>query len=98
MIIFYKTIACFWKWKRYEYKRVFILNRARVYTEYGRNIDQRKQEANLSYIALTRSKDTIFLVASNRSKQDEKELFDDDFDSDSIKIYNDGLVFSIGRR
>lgn len=81
-----------------EYKRVFILNRARVYTEYGRNADQRKQEANLSYIALTRSKDTIFLVASNRSKQDEKELFDDDSDSDSIKIYNDGLVFSIGRR
>ena len=54
-----------------EYNRVFILNKARVYIEFGRNADQRKQEANLSYIALTRSKDVIYLVASPPSDRED---------------------------
>ena len=59
-----------------EYNRVFILNKARVYTEFGRNSDQRQQESNLSYIALTRSKDTIYLV---KSKSNEEEYTSEDF-------------------
>ena len=56
---------------RQEYNRVFILNRARVYTEFGRTSDQRKQEQNLSYIALTRSKDVIYLVDSIPNAEEE---------------------------
>ena len=59
-----------------EYDRVFILNNARVYTEFGRNADQRQQESNLSYIALTRSKNVIYLVSSP-SDEEEEEILDD---------------------
>lgn len=54
-----------------EYDRVFILNEAKVYYELGRNADQIQQEINLSYIALTRSKDTIYLVSEPIDEDDE---------------------------
>lgn len=57
-----------------EYDRVFILNNARVYTEFGRNADQRKQESNLSYIALTRSKSVIYLVDSPLTDNNDDEF------------------------
>ena len=56
-----------------EYKRVFILNKARVFYELGATTDQRIQESNLSYIAMTRSKDEIFLVSSPPKPRDADE-------------------------
>ena len=53
-----------------EYNRVFILNKAKIYNELGRNADQRQQESNLSYIALTRSKDTIYLVEPQQGAEE----------------------------
>lgn len=60
-----------------EYDRIFILNKAKIYYELGRNADQVQQEINLSYIALTRSKDSIFLV---EKPEDEQDNDDDDWD------------------
>lgn len=60
-----------------EYNRVFILNKARVYTEFGRTADQRKQESNLSYIALTRSKNIIYLVGSDNKNEDDDQFYED---------------------
>lgn len=56
-----------------EYNRVFILNKARVFYELGATMDQRIQEMNLSYIAMTRSKDEIFLVSSPPRARDADE-------------------------
>ena len=59
-----------------EYNRVFILNNARVHYELASNPDQTQQEKNLSYIALTRSKDILFLVNSPPD--------DDDYDMEML--------------
>lgn len=46
-----------------EYDRVFILNNNKIFNELARSDDQRQQEKNLAYIAMTRSKDSIYLVS-----------------------------------
>ena len=45
-----------------EWDRVFILNDARVFYEYAKTPDQIQQEKNLSYVAVTRSKEALYLV------------------------------------
>ena len=70
-----------------EYDRVFILNEAKVYYELGRNADQVQQEINLSYIALTRSKDTIYLVEEPEDDED-----DEDFDMMMFTDYDENTA------
>lgn len=57
------------KAKGKEYDVVFLLNRGRIMYELGQTADQKQQEANLSYIALTRSKHTLFLVSPYSSEE-----------------------------
>lgn len=56
-----------------EWDRVFILNNAKVFRELAKTADQAQQESNLSYVALTRSKDTLFLVKPQRNNDDDDE-------------------------
>ena len=56
-----------------EWDRVFILNNAKVFRELAKTADQAQQESNLSYVALTRSKDTLFLVKPQRTNDDDDE-------------------------
>ena len=60
-----------------EWDRVFILNDARVFYEYAKTSDQIQQEKNLSYVAVTRSKDTLYLV---HESEEDTDAEDDDFD------------------
>ena len=60
-----------------EWDRVFILNNAKVFRELAKTADQAQQESNLSYVALTRSKDTLFLVKPQRTNDDDDENDDD---------------------
>lgn len=60
-----------------EWDRVFILNDARVFYEYAKTPDQIQQEKNLSYVAVTRSKDTLYLV---HESEEDIDTEDDDFD------------------
>lgn len=58
------------KSKGLEADNVFVLNEGRVFTELGRSKDMIQQEKNLSYVALTRAKENLYLV---RCKSDEKD-------------------------
>jgi superfamily I DNA/RNA helicase len=58
------------KSKGLEAENVFVLNEGRVFVELGRSKDMIQQERNLSYVALTRAKENLYLV---RCKSDEKE-------------------------
>ena len=58
------------KSKGLESDNVFVLNEGRVFTELGRSKDMIQQEKNLSYVALTRAKENLYLV---RCKSDDKE-------------------------
>ena len=58
------------KSKGLESENVFVLNEGRVFTELGRSKDMIQQERNLSYVALTRAKEKLYLV---RCKSDEKD-------------------------
>jgi superfamily I DNA/RNA helicase len=48
--------------KGLETNNVFVLNEARPFYELARTKDQVQQERNLSYIALTRAKENLYLV------------------------------------
>ena len=70
-----------------EWDRVFILNDAKVFYEYAKTPDQIQQEKNLSYVAVTRSKDVLFLVHEDESQESDvgiimfsDEETEDDFD------------------
>ena len=70
-----------------EWDRVFILNDARVFYEYAKTPDQIQQEKNLSYVAVTRSKDTLYLV--HESEEDTATEDDDfDYDEDSPMLFD----------
>ena len=56
-----------------EWDRVFILNNAKVFRELAKTADQAQQESNLSYVALTRSKDTLFLVKPQKTNDEDDE-------------------------
>ena len=83
-----------------EYNRVFILNNNKVFKELAHTSDQYEQEKNLVYIAMTRSKDTIFLVGTdpeeethryiepNRLYNDEDDYNEDDDYSDDYNNYH----------
>lgn len=58
------------KSKGLESENVFVLNEGRSFIELGRSKDMIQQERNLSYVALTRAKEKLYLV---RCKSDEKE-------------------------
>ena len=58
------------KSKGLESDNVFVLNEGRVFTELGRSKDMIQQEKNLSYVALTRAKENLYLV---RCKSDDEE-------------------------
>jgi superfamily I DNA/RNA helicase len=75
-----------------EYNRVFILNEAKVYYELGRSADQVQQEVNLSYIALTRSKDTIYLV---EKPEDEDDEYEEDFATIMFTDYDENTANEI---
>ena len=50
------------KAKGLEAENVFVLNEAKVCTDFRNSIEQQEQEKNLSYISITRAKDTLYLV------------------------------------
>lgn len=56
-----------------EWDKVFILNDAKVFYEYAKTPDQIQQEKNLSYVAVTRSKDTLYLVHENKEEDIDQE-------------------------
>ena len=62
-----------------EWDRVFVLNNARIFREYAKTSDQLQQETNLSYVAVTRSKDTLYLVEETVEKKDEEFPEDSNF-------------------
>ena len=68
-----------------EWDRVFILNDAKVFYEFAKTADQSQQESNLSYVALTRSKDTIFLV---HEKKENKENDEWDYDEEGSMFFD----------
>jgi DNA helicase-2/ATP-dependent DNA helicase PcrA len=59
------------KSKGLEADNVFVLNEGRVFDELGRSKDMIQQEKNLSYVALTRAKENLYLV---RCSSDEEEF------------------------
>jgi superfamily I DNA/RNA helicase len=69
-----------------EWDRVFILNDAKVFYEYAKTPDQIQQEKNLSYVAVTRSKDTLYLVHENKEEDIDQE--DDWLNYDGIDSNN----------
>ena len=50
------------KAKGLEAENVFVLNEAKVCTDFRNSIEQQEQEKNLSYISITRAKNTLYLV------------------------------------
>ena len=60
------------KSKGLESDNVFVLNEGRVFSELGRSKDMVQQERNLSYVALTRAKENLYLVRC-RSDEESKE-------------------------
>lgn len=64
------------KSKGLEANNVFVLNEGRPFVELGRSKDMVQQEKNLSYVALTRAKENLYLVRCN---VDEKESEEYDF-------------------
>ena len=64
-----------------EWDRVFVLNNARIFREYAKTSDQLQQETNLSYVAVTRSKDTLYLVEETVEKKDEESPEDSNFEN-----------------
>lgn len=65
-----------------EYNRVFILNNNKVFKELAHTSDQYEQEKNLVYIAMTRSKDTIFLVGTDPEEETHRYI-------EPNRLYND---------
>lgn len=70
-----------------EYNRVFILNNNRICSELAHTPDQLQQEENLAYIAMTRSKDTIFLVSPDEREEENESENEDDEDIFSLIFY-----------
>ena len=66
------------KSKGLESDNVFVLNEGRVFSELGRSKDMVQQERNLSYVALTRAKENLYLVRC-RSDEESKEYEDREF-------------------
>ena len=60
------------KSKGLEAENVFVLNEGRVFTELARSKDMLQQERNLSYVALTRAKENLYLVRSTANEKDEE--------------------------
>lgn len=64
------------KSKGLESDNVFVLNEGRVFSELGRSKDMIQQEKNLSYVALTRAKDNLYLVRCKSNEEDQEEDFE----------------------
>lgn len=61
------------KSKGLEAENVFVLNEGRPFIELGRSKDMVQQEKNLSYVALTRAKENLYLVRSGPDEEDEED-------------------------
>ena len=61
------------KSKGLEADNVFVLNEGRVFYELGRSKDMIQQEKNLSYVALTRAKENLYLVRCESNEKDEED-------------------------
>lgn len=63
------------KSKGLEAENVFVLNEGRPFIELGRSKDMIQQENNLSYVALTRAKEKLYLVRchSNEEREDKED-------------------------
>lgn len=61
------------KSKGLEAENVFVLNEGRPFIELGRSKDMVQQERNLSYVALTRAKENLYLVRCKSDETDEDE-------------------------
>ena len=57
--------------KGLEADNVFVLNEGREFFEYARTPEQRQQEKNLSYVALTRAKENLYLVRGEVEDSDD---------------------------
>ena len=63
------------KSKGLEAENVFVLNEGRPFVELGRSKDMIQQERNLSYVALTRAKENLYLVRCKSDEKDEESDF-----------------------
>lgn len=61
------------KSKGLEAENVFVLNEGRIFVELGRSKDMIQQEKNLSYVALTRAKENLYLVRCSSDEKDEED-------------------------
>lgn len=59
------------KSKGLEAENVFILNEAKPFEKLGRSKDMIQQEKNLSYVAITRAKENLYLVKRVESSENE---------------------------
>ena len=59
------------KSKGLEAENVFILNEAKPFEKLGRSKDMIQQEKNLSYVAITRAKENLYLVKRVENSENE---------------------------
>ena len=59
------------KSKGLEAENVFILNEAKPFEKLGRSKDMIQQENNLSYVAITRAKENLYLVKRVENSENE---------------------------
>ena len=79
--------------KGLEADNVFVLNEAKEFFEFARTSEQRQQEKNLSYVALTRAKKNLYLVRGtlDDNDYDNNNFDDDDFDDDICLVSQEEL-------
>ena len=77
--------------KGLEANNVFILNEAREFFEFARTSEQRQQEKNLSYVALTRAKENLYLVKGNLENDDYNDSDDGDYDYEECLVSEEEL-------
>lgn len=79
--------------KGLEADNVFILNEAKEFFEFARTSEQRQQEKNLSYVALTRAKQNLYLVKGTleNNENDNHNNYDDDWDDDVCLVSQEEL-------
>lgn len=79
--------------KGLEADNVFVLNEGREFFEFARTAEQRQQEKNLSYVALTRAKKNLYLVRGslNNDNNYNEDSYDDDWDDDICLVSQEEL-------
>ena len=78
--------------KGLEADNVFILNEAREFFEFARTSEQRQQEKNLSYVALTRAKQNLYLVKGTLDNNEDSDYFDNgDYDDQECLVSEEEL-------